>query len=128
MLRTLTLKSQLKFGHFANYTVDQIFQLEKDEYLRWVYYNSSNISFVPEILERLNITYIIAKPGVDKIWYTEEKARIFHATERPILTVAEASKYKYIGESHKKARLAQQAKMNQLSKADLMNINRTKHN
>ena len=57
-LRTLTEKSTMKFGKYYDLTVRQILTLHGGkalEYLRWVYYNSSNISFCVEILNEIGI-------------------------------------------------------------------------
>jgi hypothetical protein len=37
--RVLTLKSRLGFGKYANNTIQEIVNLGKNQYLRWVYYN-----------------------------------------------------------------------------------------
>ena len=68
LLRKLTRKSTLNFGKYADYTVDQVLTknpIDGINYLVWVYYNSSNISFVDEILLQLGITEEnrIEKPG-----------------------------------------------------------------
>ena len=68
LLRTLTKKSQLKFGKYADLTVDQVITLYGAQglrYLDWVYYNCSNISFCDELLSELAITgdFKIIKPG-----------------------------------------------------------------
>lgn len=65
VLRKLTRKSLLKFGKYAEYRVGDLLKLCRHDYLRWVYYNSSNINFFDDILDELNITkeFIIVKPG-----------------------------------------------------------------
>lgn len=78
MLRTLTLKSQMKFGKYENHTVDQILTHipRGDEYLRWVYYNMSNISFMPDLLERIGAKTLISKPGkLPELHYHNEKVQ-----------------------------------------------------
>lgn len=56
LLRKLTEKSTLKFGKYADLTVLYLLEHQKKNYLRWVYFNSSNITFTDEILDKLNIT------------------------------------------------------------------------
>ena len=64
-LRKLTLKSCIDFGKYKDYSVQQVFSIDK-KYLIWMYYNCSNLSFIDELLEMLFITkeYQIKKPGV----------------------------------------------------------------
>lgn len=68
LLRTLTLKSCLKFGKYFDICINSIFNaygITGIKYLRWVYYNSSMINFNDEILYKLGITSDIRidKPG-----------------------------------------------------------------
>lgn len=66
-LRTLTLKSKLGvFDKYKEQTVETVLKLDPD-YLRWLYYTQSGITFIPEILSKLDITHdrIIPKPGKD---------------------------------------------------------------
>lgn len=67
LLRTLTEKSYLKFGQHADFRVGELLKMDKKKYLRWVYFNCSMISFVPELLDTLNIgeEWRINKPGTD---------------------------------------------------------------
>jgi len=61
------------FGKHADCTVDQLLNLQKTLYLRWVYYNCSMISFQDEILRALGIKdeWVINKPGTDPELYEE---------------------------------------------------------
>ena len=76
-LRTLTFKSTLNFGKYADYTVQQVIDqnpIDGINYLVWVYYNSSNISFNIEVLSKLGINedIKIKKPGkvsCEKVFY-----------------------------------------------------------
>lgn len=65
LLRKLTEKSTLKFGMYGDVPIYNLLDLKKYSYLRWVYYNSSNITFLNNILEEIGITkeYYIDKPG-----------------------------------------------------------------
>lgn len=65
LLRKLTRKSLLNFGKFSEYTVQQCIELNKQGYLRWVYFNSSNITFMDDILDEIKITenFRILKPS-----------------------------------------------------------------
>lgn len=126
-LRTLTLKSKMKFGKYVDNSVFEIiFVLFQPSYIVWTYYNMSQISFTDDILTLVNITDKIQKPGKnvelgDK-WKEEFKA----TKERPVLTVAEASYLKYKG---KKVRLAKKVRADKtyaMTKSALMNNNRTR--
>ena len=65
ILRKLARKSTLNFGQFADMTVQQVIDLKHHRVLRWYYFNSSNITFMDDILDELNVTekWRIAKPG-----------------------------------------------------------------
>lgn len=68
ILRKLSRKSTLNFGKYADYTVDQVLTqnpIDGINYLIWIYYNSSNISFIEDVLIQLGITADnrIDKPG-----------------------------------------------------------------
>ena len=85
--RVLTLKSRLGFGKYANNTIQEIVNLGKNQYLRWVYYNYEHIDYIEEILNIIYITdeYRIIKPAknvellkiVDSLTIDKEKHR-FH--------------------------------------------------
>lgn len=124
MLRTLTLKSQLKFGKMADFTVEEIIQIEHEDYLRWVYYNSSNITFMPEILQQLGLTQLIQKPGINReLW---EEIKVNYKKEKIVkpCTVGMAMKYKKIGKMVRGEKTRRYDKITHLSKADLQNKNR----
>lgn len=65
LLRKLTLKSIMNFGKFFDLTVQQCIDTKKKVYLRWVYFNCSNITFMDEILNEINIPieYRFDKPN-----------------------------------------------------------------
>lgn len=65
LLRTLTVKSTMGFGIHKELKVGEVINLNKKQYLRWCYYNLSNITFTEDILIQLGITeeYRIEKPG-----------------------------------------------------------------
>lgn len=63
LLRKLTLKSTLNFGKFADLTVQQCIDTKKRKYLRWVYFNCSNITFMDDVLDELKIP----------VWYRFDK-------------------------------------------------------
>jgi hypothetical protein len=68
ILRTLTWKSKLNIGNYANFTIQQIYDLKHTRYLRWIYYNVSAVTFIDEILTAINVNdgYKIDKPGKNK--------------------------------------------------------------
>jgi len=65
LLRKMARKSPLTFGQYADNTVQDLISLKKYGYLRWVYFNSSRITFMDDILEKINIPedFRIEKPG-----------------------------------------------------------------
>lgn len=67
LLRKLTEKSNLKFGQYADVPICNLLELKRYSYLRWVYFNCSNITFFENILLEIGITqeYFIEKPGVN---------------------------------------------------------------
>jgi len=70
LLRTLTRKSYLKFGKYADIRVGNLLDLgiSEREYLLWSYYSCSMINFNDDVLAELGITeeFRIEKPGKDK--------------------------------------------------------------
>lgn len=65
LLRTLTRKSILKFGQYSDLQVQNLLDLQRYKYLRWVYFNCSNISFMNDILDEIKIplNFRIVKPS-----------------------------------------------------------------
>ena len=63
--RILTLKSKLGFGKYGKQTIADIINIGKNAYLRWVYFNYSNIDFMPDILDtiQIDVEYRLEKPG-----------------------------------------------------------------
>ena len=51
LLRKLAEKSTLKFGIYSDVPIYNLLDLKRYSYLRWVYYNSSNITFLDSILK-----------------------------------------------------------------------------
>jgi hypothetical protein len=67
ILRKLTEKSILGFGKYADCAVKHLLDINETQYLRWVYFNSSRITFIDEILDkiRIPIEFRINKPGTN---------------------------------------------------------------
>jgi hypothetical protein len=65
ILRTLTRKSNLGFGKYADIPIQQIFDYKVQTYLRWVYYSFEGITFTDDILDEIPIhkEARIKKPG-----------------------------------------------------------------
>lgn len=65
-LRTLSRKSTLCFGKYAECTVGQLLDCKRLMYLRWIYYNCSMINYQEDILNALQIDqeWRIDKPGL----------------------------------------------------------------
>lgn len=65
LLRTLTGKSRIKFGRFADHTVDEMIISNHHFRLAHMYYYLDKITFRDDVLERIGITpsHKIKKPG-----------------------------------------------------------------
>jgi hypothetical protein len=65
LLRKLTRKSVLKFGQYSDLSVQEMINLQKHKYLRWVYFNCSNIDFMEDVLDEIKIPsdFRIPKPS-----------------------------------------------------------------
>lgn len=65
LLRKLTNKSIMNFGKYFDLTVQQCLDTKKRKYLRWVYFNCSNITFTDELLDEflIPVSYRFDKPS-----------------------------------------------------------------
>lgn len=87
--RTLTEKSKMGFGKNHDLTVKSLLATNQNDYLRWVYYNCSHISFMPNILDILCITddFRITKPGIDSnrfLMLQDDLNQLFRAQLKPL--------------------------------------------
>lgn len=74
LLRTLTRKSQLKYGgSFTNTVQDKL--IEKPRHLVWDYFSLSAITFTEDVLDELGITPEMRIPKPGKISYAEAAQR-----------------------------------------------------
>lgn len=64
LYRKLAYKSKIGFGKFSDYTVQDLFTINCEDYLVWAYYSRSNFSLIDEIVDRLGIQKI-DKPGTN---------------------------------------------------------------
>lgn len=85
LLRALTGKSILWFGKYKDLSVQQIIDMNNQEYLRWIYYNCRGITYTDDILNIITITEErrIIKPGIapemhDKVCEENEKKMSFY--------------------------------------------------
>lgn len=79
--RGCTRKSVLGFGVAADLPVGDILKVDPD-YIAWVYYNIEKVTFSQDILDELQITEKINKPGTDnKAFYRWKDAKYAHFTE-----------------------------------------------
>jgi hypothetical protein len=93
LLRKLSWKSQMKFGEYADMTVQMVFDLGENEKQRlaWYYYNSSMISYLDDVLDALGIVgdLRIDKPskehGLFRKWIAIRKE---HWTDEQRMSVA----------------------------------------
>lgn len=79
LLRKLSRKSIMKFGVHSLFTVQDIINLKKHKYLRWVYFNCSNIDFMEDILDEIRIpeNFRIKKPSKKPKLHDELNKLIF---------------------------------------------------
>ena len=92
VFRKLALGSVFGFGKHADWNVQQVINMNNHTYLIWVYYNSSHISFLDDILIMLGIApdFLIEKPGTDVKYYKRLKA------ENCIVTTYDIEKELYL--------------------------------
>lgn len=55
LLRKLSRKSVLNFGIYKDLPVNNLLDLHNYSYLRWVYFNCSNITFMDDILLEIGV-------------------------------------------------------------------------
>lgn len=73
-LRILTRKSFMGFGKYADIRVGEVIDnFRRKNYLRWCYFNCSNISFNEDLLDELDIAepWRIEKPGKNPDMYDD---------------------------------------------------------
>ena len=73
LLRILTLKSKIKVGKYADYTVQELLNLGRTKILLSIYYKITSINYNQEVLDLLQLTseWQIDKPGANKEFYYE---------------------------------------------------------
>lgn len=98
-LRTMARKSVFEGGSCDNCSVQQMLNLKAWKTLRWIYYNCSNISFLPDILDEIGITdeWRIAKPGTDKEKGIELDKKFQERFNRKLAIISEDDPKKAIG-------------------------------
>ena len=115
----------MKFGKFADLTVLELLNINKKNYLRWVYYNCSMITFCDDILDVVNILpeFRIAKPGKDEGLFNELATNTFQEFS-PLLKLKIKSHSKKIAKQ--KLFRAYSADRHELSKRHLQKFNQGK--
>jgi len=98
LLRKLSRKSQLKFGSMSDMTVQMAIDigLKGRAKLVWYYYNSSNITYMDDILDELGITenLRIEKPSKNHYLFNVWKAKSLTDNERMGLSSANEARKK----------------------------------
>ena len=97
LLRKLSLKSKLNFGQYPDLSIQELINLEKKSYLRWVYFNCDKITFFDEILDEIKIPleFRIEKPSKNPEKYIELN-EIIKSKMSPLLKhINEKKKKKY---------------------------------
>jgi hypothetical protein len=101
-LRTMTLKSKFDGGKKDGFSIQQLIDLKRFRYLRWVYYTYDRINYNEEVLEILKITDMqIDKPGKD--FKTAKAVEEFFDSKIPFKT------RQHLNKKHKKIQLAKKA-------------------
>ena len=121
-LRVLTNKSKLGFGKYQDMTIADILKINK-EYVIWVYYNVSGISFNEELLSQLEINPRIEKPGVDKNAFFKCKRQYSMAHYSKEQRMHYGACKKAIAKRHKKAVLCKAIQAEHYSKGQLQAMN-----
>jgi len=90
LLRKLAEKSKINFGKYKDLTIREILNLNHPNYIRWIYFNMSGLSFVDDILEEVKVPeiYRIKKPGKNKELFEKLEGEIFgrmHGLDKFIL-------------------------------------------
>ena len=97
LLRKLSLKSKLNFGQYPDLSIQELINLERKSYLRWVYFNCDKITFFDEILDEIKIPleFRIEKPSKSPEKYIELD-QIIKSKMSPLLKhINEKKKKKY---------------------------------
>jgi hypothetical protein len=78
LLRKLTEKSVMKFGQYFDTPLFILLNQKKHTYLRWVYFNCSNITFMDNIILQIGILpeEFIKKPGTNPEMFEIVKNRL----------------------------------------------------
>lgn len=84
LLRKLAYKSKLNFGKFKDLTVQDLINLGRKSYLRYIYYNLNGISFIDDVLRDIKIIgdgydYTIQKPGINPDLGNEINQKFFRS-------------------------------------------------
>jgi hypothetical protein len=120
LLRKLSRKSTMKFGEYKDLIVQDIINLTKHKYLRWVYFNCSNIDFMEDILDEIKIPekFRIKKPSKKPELYDELNKYIFENLDSNFVS-------KYIKKKEKIASKNLKAKSIKVIKNDERNYSKS---
>jgi hypothetical protein len=79
LLRTLTEKSKLGFGKYADLPIWKIIDMGEKRYLRFTYYTLSNINYTEDVLRKIDVVEQdeIFKPGKNKAKLKEVDKKIW---------------------------------------------------
>ncbi len=98
LLRTMTLKSPMKFGKYKDFTVGEVIDTVADyKWFLWgCYYQLGMVSFSDEVLTKLGITkeFRISKPGKLTLDEAREKKYVLKAklSESEIMNISQRTK------------------------------------
>lgn len=83
-LRKLTRKSTLKVGKHKDLTVQRVLDLGKKKDLVYLYFNTSNMTFMDDILDELRITeeFRISKPSKSRSAYNNFLNESYYYTNK----------------------------------------------
>lgn len=126
LLRKLTKKSIMKFGKHRDLTVQELINLYEKKYLRWVYFNCSNIDFMEDVLEEIKIplNYRIQKPSKNLDLHLKLNEEIFENFSEKAKELSVKTRTKIASKISKgKAILKMNEHKNKFSKASLTRKN-----
>ena len=120
LLRKLARKSIMKFGKHHDLSVQELLNLTKGKYLRWVYFNCSNIDFMEDILDEIKIPqeFRIKKPSKNIEFHEKVNQYIFDNLDVRFIP-------KYLANKNKIATLNTKSKLVNNKIKDTLNYNKS---
>ena len=111
------------FGKYNGLKVQQIIDLHEKDYIRYLYYNFSGITFTEEVLNEISITEerVIVKPGIAP----DMHQRVFDENRKSMHLFTRMSNDKKI-DTHAKIRFFNTCRSVHFTKSQLQAVNQNK--